>query len=486
MLNVPLTATTGTVATVRINLATIAGGHSAIDAARLQGDSGGGYAIAARADSSADPARFPTPSAPKPTPPPPPLKLLRAETEPAAWSEHWLAYTRFDAVILHDADFAALSAGARDALIRYAEAGGTIAVFGKMTPPAPALALEKDSSPNARRFHVGFGLWLALDASDTKSLNVQQRRKLLDAASHSQSPWRSEHDSATANAAWPVVEDHGLPLRGLVAILLVFVILIGPVNVFVLSRRNRRIWLLWTIPAISGVTCLLVFGYSFVSEGFTPSVRLEGVTLLDQINHRATTLGRTAFYAPLTPGNGLHFSFDTELTPFINKSSGNTAGREIVLNQDQNLASGWVTARVPAHFLLRKSETRRERIDVEFASDGTPTVVNGLGAEVEKLRLIGPDGRIWFCEKLAVGQKFRLTTDGGRVTTVPETLTQFYASEWLNLNLEANPTYRALRPGTYLAALASAPFLENALNKDAPTRTRSLVFGIFQAPPAAP
>ena len=268
-----------------------------------------------------------------------------------------------------------------------------------------------------------------------------------------------------------------------------FVILIGPVNVFVLSRRNRRIWLLWTIPAISGVTCLLVFGYSFISEGFTPSVRLEGVTLLDQINHRATTLGRTAFYAPLTPGNGLHFSFDTEVTPFINKSSGNTAGREIVLNQDQNLASGWVTARVPAHFLLRKSETRRERIDVEFASDGTPTVVNGLGAEIRTLKLAGPDGRMWQGYNITAGQKSKLTPEGSRLTGAGESISQIYYSDW-TANLALPPSsatpHRFLRPGGYLAELSSAPFLENALNKDAPTRTRSLVFGIFQAPPAAP
>ncbi len=475
------------VATVRINFRPSAERKYAIDSVRLNAASGSEYAIAARADSSGDASHFGSSSPPKSATTPSPLKLLRAETEPAAWSEHWLAYTRFDAVILHDADFAALSAGAREALLRYAEAGGTIAVFGKTTPPATALAFEKESSTNVRRFHVGFGLWLALEASDTKSLNVQQRRKLLDAASHSQGPWRSEHDSASANAAWPVVEDHGLPLRGLVAILLVFVILIGPVNVFVLSRRNRRIWLLWTIPAISGVTCLLVFGYSFVSEGFTPSVRLEGVTLLDQINHRATTLGRTAFYAPLTPGNGLHFSFDTEVTPFVSKASGNTAGREIVLNQDQNLASGWVTARVPAHFLLRKSETRRERIDVEFAADGTPTVVNGLGGEIRSLRLAGLDGSLWQGEKLAAGQKARLTNSGGRVSTATESFSAFYNSDWAaNLNLTVPAPERFLRPGTYRAELDSAPFLENGLGAKAPLRAKSQVFGIFQAPPAAP
>ena len=488
-LTVNLPAVTNAVTTVRINLKTQSGRNYGIDAVRLNSATGGGFATAARANGSLHPSTFGASSTPKPTPTPPPLKLLRAETEPAAWSEHWLAYTRFDAVILRDSDLATLTPAARDALTRYAEAGGTVAVFGNADPPATWRAFENSPATKSfRRFHAGFGRWLNLSAPDTRSLTPDQRRALIDSASHSRAPWATERDAATANNDWPVVEDQGVPLRGLVAILLVFVILIGPVNVYVLGRRNRRIWLLWTIPAISAVTCLLVFGYSFLSEGFTPSVRLEGITLLDQNTHRATTLGRTAFYAPLTPGDGLRFSYDTEVTPFINKSSGQGGGRDLDFSQTQNLRSGWITARVPTHFLLRKSETRRERLDVEFAPDGTPTVVNGLGAEIVSLWLAGPDRRIWTGEKLAAGQKARLTATGkqgdGFTTSLYDT---YYNSSWQGGSaMAAEEPHRTLHPGTYLAQLPTAPFLENGLGTKAPTRTRSVVYGHFATPPAAP
>ena len=490
-LTVPLPAVTNAVATVRLNFGTSGGPMYGIDAVRLTGSSGNEFATAARADSSGNPSHFPASGAPKPTATPPPLKLLRAETEPAAWSEHWLAYTRFDAVILRDSDLATLPPAARDALTRYTEAGGTVAIFGHADPPATWRAFENSPPTKSfRRFHTGFGRWLNVNAPDTRSLTSDQRRVIIDSASQSRTPWAIEHDAATANKDWPVVEDRGVPLRGLVAILLVFVILIGPVNVYVLSRRNRRIWLLWTIPAISAVTCLLVFGYSFISEGFTPSVRLEGITLLDQNTHRATSLGRTAFYAPLTPGDGLRFSYDTEVTPFINKTATSGAGRDLDFSQTQNLRSGWITARVPTHFLLRKSETRRERLDVEFAADGTPTVVNGLGAEIVSLWLAGPDRRLWRGENLGAGQKSRLTT--GNTSTSPEAsaepLVTFYNNpDWKNHSevAAANPL-RFVRPGTYLAQLPTAPFLENGLGTKAPTRTRSVVYGLFATPPAAP
>ena len=487
-LTVNLPAVTNAVTTVRINLKTQSGRNYGIDAVRLNSATGGGFATAARANGSLHPSTFGASSTPKPTATPPPLKLLRAETEPAAWSEHWLAYTRFDAVILRDSDLATLTPAARDALTRYAEAGGTVAIFGHAEPPATWRAFENSPATKSfRRFHAGFGRWLNLSAPDTRSLTSDQRRVLIDSAAHSRAPWATERDAATANNDWPVVEDHGVPLRGLVAILLVFVILIGPVNVYVLSRRNRRIWLLWTIPAISAVTCLLVFGYSFISEGFTPSVRLEGITLLDQNTHRATSLGRTAFYAPLTPGDGLRFSYDTEVTPFLNKSSGQGGGRDLDFSQIQNLRSGWITARVPTHFLLRKSETRRERLDVEFAPDGTPTVVNGLGAEIVSLTLADPKGRIWTGEKLAAGQKTRLASDGAMARFTAYTFYAFYDKEWTASNDMATAYSNGfLQPGTYLAQLPTAPFLENGLGTKAPTRTRSVVYGLFATPPAAP
>ncbi|MEJ0091569.1 MAG: hypothetical protein WDM80_17710 [Limisphaerales bacterium] len=98
-----------------------------------------------------------------------------------------------------------------------------------------------------------------------------------------------------------------IPVRGIVIIMLAFVIIIGPVNIILLNRRKRRTWMLWTIPAISVVTTLIVFAYSLLREGITPDTRISGLTMLDQPNHVASTIGVTAFYCPLTPGGGLRF-----------------------------------------------------------------------------------------------------------------------------------------------------------------------------------
>ncbi len=54
-----------------------------------------------------------------------------------------------------------------------------------------------------------------------------------------------------ANVKFPVIEDIGIPVKGLFLLMLLFVLAIGPINLMVLARKKRRIWLLWTTPVIS-------------------------------------------------------------------------------------------------------------------------------------------------------------------------------------------------------------------------------------------
>ncbi len=217
--------------------------------------------------------------------------------------------------------------------------------------------------------------------------------------------WQSlPDDSGAANAALPIVESLKIPTRGIVVIMLAFVIIIGPVNIIWLNRRKRRTWMLWTIPAISFATTLLVFAYSLLREGITPDTRIAGLTVLDQTSHRAATIGGTAFYCPLTPSGGLHFDFGTEATPLVQIGNGSGTSREVDWTQSQHFQRGWVSARVPAYFHLRKSETRRERIQI-VNENGKLQIVNSLGAQIKSLWVADADMNVYQADNVAAGQK---------------------------------------------------------------------------------
>ena len=154
--------------------------------------------------------------------------------------------------------------------------------------------------------------------------------------------------------------------------------------------------------------------------------------------------------------------------------------------QAQHLRHGWVSARVPAHFHLRKSETRRERLQV-VNEHGQFSVMNGLGTPIKSLWLADATGHIYHANNIAAGQK------GDLILAKATSLSEKFGVAGLNHDLgyaiaHANDldtmAAKYLLPGTYIAVLEGNPFIENALGSAAsPKRTRieGIVFGILDA-----
>ena len=63
-------------------------------------------------------------------------------------------------------------------------------------------------------------------------------------------------------------------MRGLLLVVLLFAVLIGPANLFILSRKRRQIWLFWTVPLLSLLASVSVFGYAAFAEGWTGFARI--------------------------------------------------------------------------------------------------------------------------------------------------------------------------------------------------------------------
>src|SRR4029078_5858668 len=100
---------------------------------------------------------------------------------------------------------------------------------------------------------------------------------LKAAFSTTSGPWKAQRNIVELNEGFRVVDELGGPIRGLFALMIVFGIAIGPANFIVLSRKNRRIWLLWTVPVLSAMFCLMGMGYMIAAEGCRGDVRAAGV-----------------------------------------------------------------------------------------------------------------------------------------------------------------------------------------------------------------
>jgi hypothetical protein len=167
---------------------------------------------------------------------------------------------------------------------------------------------------------------------------------------------------------------------------------------------------------------------------------------------------------------------------------GQGTAREVDWTQGQHLGRGWASARVPAHFSVRKAESRRERLQVERSGESLE-VVNGLGAAITSLWMADTSGRLYQASGIAAGQKAQLTaapeSAGPAGDTGPAALrTDLAVTLFQDMSLSNAATY--LAPGTYLATLDRNPFVENPLGPKATsarTRAIAVVYGVLEAQP---
>ncbi len=276
---------------------------------------------------------------------------------PDTWNDNWLGYTKYDGVLITAAEFQALPEAVRNALVRYVECGGSLLIAGAWQPP-PSWKQRPTPVAGLSNYRVGFGECLAIAEPNIQRWQAPQLRHIRESWQMSLQPFRSSFTTVNAHEHFPVVEDVAVPVRGLFLIMLCFVVVIGPINVYLLSRKKRRIWLLATVPLISLLTCLAVWCYMLTTVTWGAHERVESVTLLDENDGHAATLAWMGLYSTSSPGDGLHFSTATQLMPLglSGNRPNNRGGRSIDWTLDQHLSPNWVTPRVPVYFLLRKSE----------------------------------------------------------------------------------------------------------------------------------
>jgi hypothetical protein len=414
------------------------------------------------------------------------------------WSANWVGYSSYDGVMITAEELRGAPDAVRSALWRFAECGGSLLIIGGSEIPAqwrarrvnevevaypsdPSKKYSWPLSPLTQSYNVGFGRATLIDAAGVKSVLPTQWSAIKEGWAGSRPTGKNYSDIVEVNKDFPVIERIGIPVRGLFVLMLMFVFVIGPINLIWLARRRKKIWMLWTVPAIASVACLAVTGFALLGEGLSATSRTEAFTILDESSHRASTIGWTAFYAPITPSDGAHFSYDTELAP-VRPQIWNDfrRGRTIDLSNDQHLDSGWITARVPAYFRFRKSETRRERLTVRQDGAGAISVVNGLGVDVRELVLADRNGKVYSATGVRAGAETKLSP--AQLTLVENKAGMrelFTADDWPKKMNEvaANPG-RYLAPGCYLATLDASPFVEEGLKNVGARKGRALVYGI--------
>src|SRR5262249_51974873 len=163
--------------------------------------------------------------------------------------------------VLTGAELRTLPATIQTALWQYAEAGGVLLILGGGVKLPEGWRRRQSETPGLIDCAAGFGVSAAIADSNYHKWPRDRWDNLAGEWRMTATPFGHVRSVADANQLFPVVDDIGIPVRGLFILMIVFALTIGPANLLVLGRLKRRLWLLWTVPALSLLTCAAVFGY---------------------------------------------------------------------------------------------------------------------------------------------------------------------------------------------------------------------------------
>jgi hypothetical protein len=256
-----------------------------------------------------------------------------------------------------------------------------------------------------------------------------------------------------------------VPYRVFALLLIVFAIVIGPVNFIWVRRARRPVLLLVTIPAIAMLTSGMLLAYGVFFQGLEVKTASNSMALLDQREHRSACVEHRMLYAGLAPGEGLRPQPGTSVHAVGYGFSSSVGVRDrlrLVARREEGtlLTSDYLPTRAPVVQVLCSERAERARLDVERNGESYE-VVNNLGARLERLVLRDTKGDYYALESaLEAGDRAALAqgVEWERFLQSADLLRDpLEVSKVLDL-MASGPM---LPPATYAARLASSPFRDD-------------------------
>jgi hypothetical protein len=239
---------------------------------------------------------------------------------------------------------------------------------------------------------------------------------LLSSLPQNQSRWSSRlgMSSRTTNPEFLNFLIPGVgsvPVHAFLVLITIFTVIIGPLNYYWL-RKNRKLGaLVFTVPLVASIACIMLFVYSLLADGFSIRSRVQSITFLDQEAKSAASISRVCYYAPFAPSTGLRFAPGVAAFPIWPIQKGFEGGVVDWSENEQHLTSGWFRSQTWTQFLLVEQRDERGRLDFIPPDDPMAselTISNGLSWELTYLAIEASPGNWYAGSEIPAGASAKL------------------------------------------------------------------------------
>ena len=183
-----------------------------------------------------------------------------------------------------------------------------------------------------------------------------------------------------------------LPYKVFVGLLILFAILIGPVNFVWVKRTGKPALLLLTIPLISLAASLLLLSYGVLYQGLDTKSSSTSLAILDQRAERVDVIENRYCFVGLATEVGLQPAAGTACFPMT--VSDPKAVYAINVGESNVLSAAFFQSRIEMDQRFLSERTSRLRLVVE-PKEGGLHVTNGFTCGLTKLVLRDAAGEVW-------------------------------------------------------------------------------------------
>ena len=338
--------------------------------------------------------------------------------------EDWLGLSGFDVVMMADTEWLSLKPGQRLAMIQWGRLGGQLDLYATGAPNFAALGIPSDVEGKVASLKTAILSWNGKDLDAEKTVarywGFGRREKMLT----------EDYTGGTGLAPnqkpdWGLLESIGLRQFAswqVIVFLVIFGILVGPVNLFVLAPPGKRHKLFITTPLLSiGASLLMVMIILFQDGMGGIGARLVLVNLVPEETAAYVIQEQACRTGVLLGGNfelkqpALIEPLALPDTPWV-KLKKDMNSQAVQLTQAGSQRSGnFFQSRAEQGQSLRAVVPTRARLELKsgLAADAAPEIISALGFTVDSLFYIDAKGSVWKSKQsLATGQQVQLVTSG--------------------------------------------------------------------------
>lgn len=332
--------------------------------------------------------------------------------------EDWRGFSGFDVLMLTHTEWLGMKPGVRLAVAQWVRLGGRLHLFMGAGATAASLDLPQEVVAGKKNMSLGevrlFSYNGSLSATEVVNRYWQGKE-------HEKELTEEYAGMSAGKAVWPLLRalgERNFASWQVLLFLIVFGILVGPVNLFVLAPASRRHRLFVTTPLLSLGASAVMIAVLLVQDGIGGS---GGRFVAVNLEPGETTAYVTQEQACRT---GLLTSAGFELkqavvveplalpdTPWVKlKSSGGSQAVQLQLNGSQ-FSGNFFQSRAEQGHLLRAAVPTRARLELKrgLPPEAPPELVSALGFTVKELFYVDAQGVAWRSPgPLATGQAGKL------------------------------------------------------------------------------